>query len=120
MRRTGPTNIHLKALTRDLKKLSRNEKVGVWSRVAEELGKPTRQRREVNLFTIDLSLNEGETGVVPGKVLGIGELNRPVTIAAFRFSESAKEKIIKAKGKVLTINDLMKLNPKGKGLRILG
>ncbi|MEM4244658.1 MAG: 50S ribosomal protein L18e [Candidatus Nanoarchaeia archaeon] len=120
MRRTGPTNVHLKALIRDLRKLSRKENVNVWRRVASELAKPTRSRREVNLFTINLSTNDKETVIVPGKVLGEGELERPVSVAAFRFSESAKQKIIKAGGKVLTIQDVMKSNPKGKDVRILG
>jgi len=120
MRRTGPTNENLKGLVRDLKKLARKEKVNIWLRLANELGKPTRSRREVNLFTIGLYTNDNETAVVPGKVLAIGEITKPVSVAAFRFSESAKEKIIKAKGNVLTIPDLMKSNPKGKNVRILG
>ncbi|MFH1332608.1 MAG: 50S ribosomal protein L18e [archaeon] len=120
MRRTGPTNIHLKNLVRDLKKLSSKEKVNVWNRLAAELSKPTRSKREVNLFTVSLHANDGETVVVPGKVLGEGFIEKPVTVAAFSFSESAKQKIIKAKGKVLSINDLMKSNPKGKNVRILG
>ncbi len=120
MRRTGPTNIHLKNLIRDLKRLSSKEKVGVWSRLAAELAKPTRSKREVNLFTINLSANDNEMVVVPGKVLGEGELERPISVAAFRFSESARQKIVKAGGKVLSIADIMKSNPKGKNVRILG
>ena len=34
------------------------------------------------------------------KILGNGELTRPLTVAAHRFSASAKEKIEKAGGKV--------------------
>jgi large subunit ribosomal protein L18e len=100
--------------------LSRKEKVNVWSRLASDLAKPTRSRREVNLFTVDLYANDGETVVVPGKVLGTGDVSKPVSVAAFRFSDSAKEKIVKAKGKVFTIQDVMKSNPKGKNVRILG
>lgn len=112
MRKKGPTNIHLKNLIRDLKKLARKEKVNLWSRLADELAKPTRSRREVNLFTISLSTNDNEAVVVPGKVLGEGELTKPFSVAAFRFSESARKKIVNAKGKVLTIAELMKSNPK--------
>ncbi len=120
MRRTGPTNIHLKNLIRELKKLSRKEKVNVWDRLAAELSKPTRSRREVNLFTVNLYANDNETVVVPGKVLGEGFIEKPASVAAFRFSESARQKVIKAKGRVMTIQDLMKSNPKGKNVRILG
>jgi len=120
MRRTGPTNIHLKTLIRDLNRLSKKENVKLWGKLADELGKPTRSHREVNLFTINLSINGNETAVVPGKVLGEGDLTKPVSVAAFRFSESAKQKIIKANGKVISIQDLMKSNPKGKNTRLLG
>jgi len=34
------------------------------------------------------------------KILGSGEINRPITVKAHAFSASAKEKIIKAQGKV--------------------
>jgi large subunit ribosomal protein L15 len=37
------------------------------------------------------------------KILGSGEINRPVTIKAHAFSVSAKDKIIKAQGKVEVI-----------------
>lgn len=120
MKKTGPTNIHLKNLIRELKVLSRKENVGVWRRVSDELAKPSRQHREVNLFTVDLYAKDNETMIVPGKVLGEGDLSHPVSVAAFRFSTSAKEKIIKAGGKVLTVKDVMKANPKGKNTRILG
>ncbi len=34
------------------------------------------------------------------KILGNGEINKPVTVKAHAFSASAKEKIIKAKGSI--------------------
>jgi large subunit ribosomal protein L15 len=37
--------------------------------------------------------------VQPVKVLGKGELSRPLTVSAYAFSKAAKEKIEKAKGK---------------------
>ena len=62
---------------------------------------------------------EGEFIVVPGKILSQGDLNKKVTVAAYRFSEKAKEKINKL-GKAILIQQLMKDNPKGKKVRILG
>ena len=41
-----------------------------------------------------------KNAVLPVKVLGKGELTRPLFVSAFAFSKSAKEKIEKAKGKV--------------------
>ncbi|HUK93375.1 MAG TPA: 50S ribosomal protein L18e, partial [Methanomicrobiales archaeon] len=61
----------------------------------------------------------GETFIVPGKVLGTGALTEPVVVAALNFSSSATDKIEKAKGTCLTIEELLKKNPKGNGVRIL-
>jgi large subunit ribosomal protein L18e len=58
--------------------------------------------------------------VVPGKVLGAGKIGHPVNVGAFAFSERAQSKILKAKGKCLSISDLMKKNPKGANVKIIG
>ena len=117
--RIGPTNEYLVALIQLLKKTSFEQKVNIWKTIALELEKPTRQRREVNLDRISRVCNDNETIIVPGKVLATGELDKKVTIAAFRFSESAFDKINK-KGKALSIEELLKINPKGSKVRIIG
>lgn len=119
VKRTGPTNSSLKSLVIDLRKLSNKEDVKIWKRVGEDLLRATRQRREVNLFKIEKYAKTGETLLVPGKVLGKDELTKKVTVAAFRFSESAKNSINK-NGKAITIRQLMKENPKGSKVRIFG
>ena len=43
-----------------------------------------------------------------------------VVVAAFSFSDSARQEIEKAKGKCITIKELIKQNPKGKDVRIIG
>ena len=58
--------------------------------------------------------------IVPGKVLGSGSLNHSLTVAAFSFSESAREIIEQAKGKCLTIKELVQKNPKAKDVKIIG
>ena len=117
--KSGPTNLGLKKLIADLRSLSTKEKVGLWKRLANELSKSTRSRREVNLYTINETIRDGEIAVVPGKVLANGEFTKKVTVAAFRFSAKAKESINNV-GKTITIQQLMKDNPKGKKVRILG
>ncbi len=112
---TGPTNQGIQELIKDLKKVSAENKVGIWKRVAEDLEKPTRERREVNTYKIERYANDGETIVVPGKVLGSGEVKKKVKVAAMSFSQSAKKKVV-----TMSIRDLMKENPKGKNVRILG
>lgn len=93
-------------------------KANIWKVVAERLASPTRNWAEVSLSKIDRYAKENEFIVVPGKVLG-GELSKPVKIAAFNFSESAKEKIVASGGQWMNIEDLVKMNPTGTGVRII-
>ena len=113
------TNIHLQALIQQLKKLSIEQKVKIWKRLATDLERPTRIRRKINVYKIDKYAKEGETIVVPGKVLGTGDLTKKVNVAAFTFSESAVKKISE-NGKAMSIFDLISKNPKGSKVRILG
>jgi large subunit ribosomal protein L18e len=119
MKRTGPTNQNMKKLIADLRSLGTKEKVKLWKRIAKELEKPTRNRREVNIERINRATKKDETIIVPGKVLSKGELEHNVNVAAWKFSEAAKQKISKA-GKAISIQDLIKENPKGKKVRIIG
>ncbi len=118
-KRTGPTNKNLSNLISELKELSIKEKVNVWKRIANDLSKPTRQRRKTNIYKINKYTKEDEIALVPGKVLGLGELSKKITVAAFQYSDVAKEKINKI-GKAITIKELIKQNPKGKKVRIIG
>ncbi|RLE39062.1 50S ribosomal protein L18e [Candidatus Woesearchaeota archaeon] len=114
------TNVYLKKLVEELREKARSENVKLWARVANDLEKSTRKRRVVNLTRIEKNVKSGEIILVPGKVLAGGELDKKVDIAAFNFSESAQKKIKKVNGKCLTIAELMKNNPKGSKVRIIG
>lgn len=120
MKRTGPSNPNLLGLIRELKKHSIEQKAPLWKRIAVDLERPTRNRRIVNLSRISRYATENETIIVPGKVLAGGDLNQKITIAAFQFSDSAKDKIEKAGSKILKISELIKESPKGKKIRIIG
>ncbi|MDI6736977.1 MAG: 50S ribosomal protein L18e [Nanoarchaeota archaeon] len=118
-KRTGPTNIQTQKLITELKELGRKQNALIWRLVADELARPARKRREANIGKIDLASDENSTVLVPGKVLSAGELTKKVTVAAWKFSGKAKEKINR-KGKALSIQELMKANPKGSKVRIVG
>lgn len=90
----------------------------IWKVVAERLALPARSWAEVSLSKIDRYAKGNEVVVVPGKVLG-GNIAKPVKVAAFSFSESAKENIVAAGGQWMKIEDLVKMNPKGSGVRII-
>lgn len=90
-----------------------------WLEVASILSGPRRKRMNVNLEKIDKETKDGETVVIPGKVLSQGEINKKLKIIALKFSEKAKEKLLKSKSEVLSIIEEIKKNPKAKGVRIL-
>ncbi|RME78238.1 50S ribosomal protein L18e [Candidatus Woesearchaeota archaeon] len=120
MKRTGPTNTQLIALIAELKKQSQVEEAPIWKRLANDLERPTRIRRAVNLSRINRYAKENEVVVIPGKVLGSGFLDKQLTVAAYTFSQSALEKLKKNNCTVLTLPELMKKHPKGRGVRIVG
>ena len=120
MKRTGPTNPILIKLIVELKKRGNEQNAKIWGRVADDLERPTRQRRVVNLSSISRYTKENEIVVVPGKVLGAGDLEHKITISAFQISDGAKEKIEKAGAKIVPLLELSKENPSGKGIRIMG
>ena len=115
MKKTGPTNPLLQELIQELKDQSRKTKVDLWRRIADDLEKPSRRRASVNIFKIDAYAKDGETAIVPGKVLATGELKKKIKVAALSFSAQAENKIKDR----LTISELMKSNPKGNKVRII-
>ena len=114
--KTKKTNQHTENLIKKVKETASKEGSGFWKRIGNELEKPRRKRREVNISSLERNTREGEIVLVPGKVLGEGELNHNLTVAALKFSEAAKTKI----EKIMTIKELLEKNPKGKGVRIIG
>lgn len=115
-----PDNPHLLSLIRFLKKAARENDAKIWKSIANALLKPRSRRISVNLSHIDRQTEKGQVVAVAGKVLGVGTIHHPTTVAAFAFSAKAREKIRKAKGKCLTFPELVKKNPRGSNVRIVG
>lgn len=90
-----------------------------WFVISNILASPRKNRVEKNLNEINKESKEGETIVVPGKVLSMGQLDKKLRIIAYGFSKNAEEKILKAGGKISTILDEIKKNPDAKGVKIL-
>ena len=117
--RKGPTNPIVASLTLKLKVAARENEASVWQSISKALEKPRRRRAEINLSKIARYTEKNETVVVAGKVLSAGELTDPVTVAALSFSARAKQKIEAAKGRAISIEELVAENPSGSGVRIL-
>ena len=113
------SNPNLSALIDKLLEEGARNRAAIWKDVAERLAKPRRLYAEVNLSKIQRYAREGETILVPGKVLGSGEIDKKVAVAALSFSEKARSKIEASGGKCMTIFELLRENPKGSNVRII-
>ncbi|MDH7509101.1 MAG: 50S ribosomal protein L18e [Methanomassiliicoccales archaeon] len=120
MKKNEKTNPNLLLLIESLKRESRERGVEIWRDIARRLEKPRRNWAEVNLSRLERYSEDGAVIVVPGKVLGAGNLNKKLTVAAFKFSSSARKKIEDAGGKSMTIEQLVKELPDGSGIKIMG
>ncbi len=114
------TDPGLVSLIMDLKTWSRENKAPIWRDIAKRLEKPSRVWAEVNISRITYHVKKGETLIIPGKLLGAGDIDYPVTVATFKATDGARTKITEAGGTVITIPELVKKHPKGNGVRIIG
>jgi len=119
MKRKNLTNTILVKTIEDLYTYGYKDSNKFMINLAKKLDKPTRQRAEVNLSKLERVCEKNETVVIPGTVLSAGILTKPLTVSAFKFSANAKDKIEKAGGSAMTINELVKKNPKGTKVRMI-
>lgn len=113
------TNPQLVATIDNLKAKTRETDAAIWRDIALRLEKPKKNWAEANLSKLERYAKDGETIVVPGKVLAAGEISKKITVAAYSFSEAAAKAIVAAGGKTLSIEELAAANPKGTGVRIM-
>lgn len=114
--KTNPNTVNL---IKSLTKQSSAQDAPIWKAVANELKRANRKTKEVNVYHIDKTTDADDTILVPTKVLGEGNITHSVTVAAFKFSKEAKDKITAAGGKCLAIDELMAENPKGSNVKII-
>ena len=117
--RFNKTDPALIALISDLKAKERENGAAIWRDIAKRLEKPKSNWAETNLSKLDRYAADGETIIVPGKVLAAGSISKKITVAAYSFSAAAEQAIVAAGGKAMTIRDLMEENPKGSKVRIM-
>ena len=91
---TGPTDPNVAALAGALKR----KKEKFYLVLARHLEKPKRSKKPVNVTKIGKFAQENEAVAVPGKVLGSGEIKKPVNVYALSFSKEAQKKIAAAGG----------------------
>ena len=103
-----------------LRRASKKNKAPIWRALERELARPRRNRREVNVGALAVNTDDGQVIVVPGKVLGSGEIGHKLTLCAITISESATKKIIACGGKLVSLSNLVEQYPDGKGVRVIG
>lgn len=114
------TNAVVLLMAKDLKEASKKNKAPIWSRLAELALKPSSARRTVNVSQIDRLTKDGDVIIVPGKVLGTGDMSHKITLCSFSISNSGAQKILVQGGKILSYSELIKNHPTGKGVTIIG
>jgi len=97
-------------------KAKKNEK---WLGIASILSQPRKRKVQVNLEKIEKESKEGDTILVPGKVLGLGDITKKIRIAALSFSQEAEKKLKAEKCDIISIIEEIKKNPKAQGVKII-
>jgi len=110
----GPSNYYNRKLIRELWKTKRR----IWKKLSKKLASPRSNKIEANLYRINKKTKVDDVIVIPGKVLGLGELNHKLTIACLECSKAAKKKIEQSGSKLLSINELLEQNPEGNNIKI--
>lgn len=113
------TNPILVELIVELRKAAQSTGTELWDDIATRLERPARLWPQVNVDKCAALGGDGEIVLVPGKVLSTGEARKGLRIAAFAFSENARQKIQEGGGQCLSILDAVKMAPNGRGVRIV-
>lgn len=95
------------------------KKAKSWNKIAQIVSGGRRSYPDINLSQIDKESSDGDILVIPGKVLGNGNLTKKVKICALYFSSSAFQKIKESKCEAIKLVDEIKKNPNAEGVKII-
>ena len=96
--------------------LKKHEK---WNSIAKIISGSTKKYSAVNLDRIERETKEGDTIVIPGKILSSGHVNKKIRIACLSCSEKAKKKLKNKKCEIVSILEEAKKNPEARGIKII-
>jgi len=98
----------------------KKNKIPIWKDLENRFLKSRSHRVEVNISRLSSVTKDGEVIMIPGKLLGSGEIGHSLTISALSVSENAVKKIINSGGKIISLSKLLEEYPEGRGVRIIG
>src|SRR5438132_11918281 len=107
-------------MAKQLRGASKKNNAPIWLKLSKLALKPSRARRVMNLGQLDKFVNDNDVIVVPGKVLGTGNISHKITLCSFSISTSGAKKVVQSGGKVVDFAQLIKSNPTGNGVKIIG
>ncbi len=114
------TNQIVIQMVKTLRGASKKNNAPIWERLADLASKPTRAKRIMNLGQLDKLVSDNDIVVVPGKILGTGNLSHKITLCSFSISTTGAKKITQSGGKISDISQIIKDHPTGKGVKIIG
>ena len=114
------TNQLVIQMVKEFKGASKKNNAPIWSRLAELALKPSSARRTINIGQINKFVKDNDVIVVPGKVLGTGNISHKITLCSFSMSTTGAKKVLQSGGKILSFSELIKSHPTGKGVVIIG
>ena len=110
---TRKSNSTLVKTITELKEASRKNEAPLWRSIANRLEGSSRNWPSVNVSKLEYNVSKNGKAVIPGKLMGTGIITKKMTVAAYSFTNSAKEKC-------LTYNEMIKAAPKGTDVKVIG
>ncbi|RLG70643.1 MAG: hypothetical protein DRO04_01460 [Candidatus Iainarchaeum archaeon] len=111
----GPQREKTKKIAIGLKKKAKSSKKRIYARLAEELLKPRRKKKPINLWKLCKLAKKfpGRWLVTASKVLGYGKVDTKIKVIGFEFSSNAIAKLKSSKSEFLTLEEMLnsKINP---------
>ncbi len=119
VRRFRKGNPELVKVLVELRRAARAHDAPVWGSVADRLERSRHAVAPLNVGQLERLAAADETVAVAGKLLAEGPLSKRLTVGAFSYSAGARAKVHAAGGSALSLNELVKARPDGRGVRFL-
>lgn len=97
----------------------KRSKAPIWLKLRKLL-ESSGPKHEVDLAKLSKLTEHGDIVIVPGKVLGMGNMDHNITLCAFSLSENAARKIVDADGKIFSVKEFVEEYPEGRKVKIIG
>lgn len=113
-------NPMVREVVKKIRAVSKAGNKSFWSSVEEMILSPRSRRPEVNVGKVSKLTKANDVVLVPGKLLGDGLIDHPVTVGALFASKSAVKKVVEAGGTYLPMTEFIDRFPEGSNVKVLG